>query len=372
MANNNPPARADEKTNQEIYAKAAELLGLLFGITGKPGIFQQELPAGFKSRTEFVRSIMDAPGNKAFFDALPQPHTNTLATVMAARGNPLFLSELVVEFVARPNEGDDEYDDTESRIGRLRLLAEIAALTRDPATGNSRVALKLPFNGHLDFRGAVVGIFDALTPGEMLKLGLDKMESGGGFREFAADLDGVIGELVPRTLTPMQRFYLRAQQWAEQREVARTDREKRRGQHDRGGDAAAALPQAMPPAPKPEPAPTPAGPVIPNLATLTGGEPALAASPRASRPSKKAAATVPAVPAIAPPPAPPTEKLEPPADLATPSAADEDRELVIMALNAMTGPKEKILAAKAMAELLRKGIKTLTEAADYASRKGLL
>lgn len=373
----NPPARADEKTNQELYQKAAEALGALFGTPAKSGIFNQSLPDGFKSRVEFVRSILDAEGNRAYLSAMPQPHTATLATVMAARGNPLFPPDLVVEFVARPNEGDDDFDDTASRIERLGLLTEIAELTRDRATGNSRVALKLPFNGRLDFKGSVVGIFDALTVEEGRKLGLDKVEAGSGFREFATDLDGVVGELAPRTLSPMQRFYLRVQQWAEQRDAARMEREKRRAHTDRGGDAAAALPQATPVAvPKSEPEPPKAPPaVVPDLSALIGGSgsPQPPAASKAPRANKKAAAVASAAPVVVPPPtAPPANELKPPADLVTPSAEDEDRELVIMALNAMTGPKEKILAAKAMAELLRKGIKTLTEAADYASRKGLL
>ena len=365
----NPPAKADEKSNQEIYAKAAEALGALFGTPSKPGIFnQQPLPAGFTSRAQFVRSILDAEGNRAYLSTMPQPHTSTLATVMAARGNPLFPADLVVEFVARPNEGDDDYDDSASRIERLRLLAEIASLTRDPATGNSRVALKLPFNGHLDFRGAVVSIFDALDREEMEKLGLDKVESGGGFREFAADLDGVVGELAPRTLTPMQRFYLRAQQWAEQREAARMERDKRRGQRgERGEDAASALPQVA--APKTEPAPAPVEPVIPNLSALTGGESAPTTPVKVSRANKKAAqpVAVPAAPVVALPATAPTA--EEPAPAAASTVADEDRELVLAAIKKVADGGNAV----AKAFLALKGEKaTLEEMAAFAIRKGLL
>ncbi len=371
----NPPARADEKTNQELYQKAAEALGALFGTPNKPGIFnQQPFPDGFKSRVEFVRSILDAEGNRAYLSAMPQPHTATLATVMAARGNPLFPPDLVVEFVARPNEGDDDFDDTASRIERLGLLAEIAELTRDRASGNSRVALKLPFNGRLDFKGSVVGIFDALTVEEGRKLGLDKVEAGSGFREFATDLDGVIGELAPRTLSPMQRFYLRVQQWAEQRETARVEREKRRGQHERGGDAASALPQATPqvvvpkPEPESEPSKTPPA-VVPDLSVLTGSGSTPAAPVRTPRVSRKAAAVAPAAPAIVPPTAPPAE-----AEPAAPTAADEDRRLMLAAIKAVAdGKSATATVAKAFLLTTGGGEKaTLEEMVAFATRKNLL
>ena len=365
--NPNPPAKADEKTNQELYAKAAEALGALFG-TGtveKPGFFQQDLPAGFKSRTEFVRSVIDSPGNKASFDALPRPHTNTLATVMAARGNPLYPPELVVEFVSRrPEENDDWYDDTDSRVERLGLLAQIAKLTRDPATGKSRVALKLPFNGHLEFRGSAIGIFESLSLEEMGKLGLDSLEEG-QFREFSNDPGEAIAELQQRTRTPMQRFFMRVQEWAKQREIDRRERDKRHGQHGRGDDPAAALPTASVP---PKPAPAPATPVFPDLAALLGGGPAPATSPRASRASRKVVATAPAVPAvpvpaILPPTPPAAEKLKP----VVLTAADEDHELILAAIEAAGTP-----AARAMLALVRAGKKTVAEAAIWATSKGLL
>lgn len=378
----NPPARADEKTNQELYQKAAEALGALFGTPAKPGIFNGPIPDGFKSRTEFMRSILDVEGNRAYFGTMPQPHTATLATVMAARGNPLFPPDLVVEFVARPNEGDDDFDDTASRVERLGLLAEIAALTRDPATGNSRVALKLPFNGRLDFKGSVVGIFDALTVEEGKKLGLDKVETGSGFREFATDLDGVVGELAPRTLSPMQRFYLRVQQWAEQRETARVERDKRRSQHERSGDAAAALPRATPavvPKPEPEPLKTPLA-AVPDLSVLIGGSgspqpPAASKAPRVNRKATAAAPVAPpavvpptAPPLVAPAPATPPATDEPkPAAPAVTTAANEDHELVLAAIESAGTP-----AAKAMLVLVRAGKKTVADAATWAISKGLL
>ncbi len=366
----NPSVRTDEKTNQELYQKAAEFLDVLFGTAANPasGIFQQEpLPAGFKSRTEFVRSIMDAPSNKAFFDALPQPYANSLATVYAARGNPRFSPEIVVEFASRrPEEGEDKYDDTASRTERLKLLAEIAALTRDPATGNSRVALKLPFNGKLDFPGSTIGVFKALATTEreiFVKLGLDKVEPGGGFREFSSE--NIVEELIPRTLTPMQRFYLRVRQWDEQREAVREDRERRRGQHgSRDDDPAAALPQATPAAPKPEPkpeAPAPAaGPIIPDLSALISGGPTPAAPIRTPRANKKAVVVAPVAPAVVPTTAPSAE-----AGPAAPTATMSPEVLAAVL-------DEGSARAKAMAYLFRKDKKTRAEAEALAKAENLL
>lgn len=380
----NPPARADEKTNQELYQKAAEALGALFGTPSKPGIFnQQPIPDGFKSRTEFVRSILDAEGNRAYLGTMPQPHTATLAVVMAARGNPLFPPDLVVEFVARPNEGDDDFDDTASRIERLGLLAEIAELTRDPVTGNSRVALKLPFNGRLDFKGSVVGIFDALTVEEGRKLGLDKVEAGSGFREFATDLEGVVGELAPRTLSPMQRFYLRVQLWAEQRDAARMERDKRRGQHERGGDAAANLPPATPPVvvPKPESEPeAPKAPVIPDLTALTSGGPAPAAPIRTPRTSKKAVVATPATPVVAvqqplmAPTTPPAEEFKPAAP-AVLTAEDKNRKLLLDVVTATAADDKNpaSIYAKAFLLLSKEGeTASVKELESFINRRNLL
>lgn len=373
-SNPNPPAKADEKTHDELYGLASKFLETLFGNKDKPGLFLREpLPAGSGSRMEFMRSTLGAPGNQEHLAKMPQPYASTLATVMAARGNTLYPPDLVVAFTValtprRPQEGDEEdYDDTASRIERLGLLAEIAALTRDPATGKSRVALKLPFNGHLDFRGAAAGIFEALSPEEREKLGLNAVKSGGGFKEFSSDLDGVVAELGPRTLTPMQRFYLRAQQWDEQREAARRDRdERRRGLHgNRSDDAADALPQAPLPAPKPEPA-LPAESAIPDLSTLFGGgstQPS-AAPTRVPRANKKTGPPVPApaVPAVALPAALPLAE-SPKSDS---TAVENDAAVVAAILD------EGSAKAKAAAFFLRKGKKPLAEAVALAKAEGLI
>jgi hypothetical protein len=367
MANSNPPAKADEKTHGKLYELASEFLGTLFGKGDKPGLFLREpLPGGYGSRMEFMRSTLSTPGNQEHLAKMPQPHTCYLATVMAARGNPWYPPDLVVAFTTaftprRPQEGNEEdYDDTASRVERLTLLAEIAALTRDPATGKSRVALKLPF-GHLDFPGAVIGIFEALTKEEKEKLDLNSLEEG-GFREFSSDLDDVVAELEPRTLTPMQRFYLRAQQWDEQREAARRERDERRrglrGSH--GDDATDALPQALPAAPKPEPAP-PAEPAIPDLSTLFGGgstQPP-ATPPRVNR--GRRGATAPTVPTIAPPPLP-TLPAEGPKPAAT--APSESAALATI----LDGGSAK---AKAFALYLRQGKVTLEKAETIARTEGL-
>lgn len=369
MANSNPPAKADEKTHGKLYELASEFLGTLFGKGDKPGLFLREpLPGGYGSRMEFMRSTLSTPGNQEHLAKMPQPHTCYLATVMAARGNPLYPPDLVVAFTTaftprRPQEGNEEdYDDTASRVERLTLLAEIAALTRDPATGKSRVALKLPF-GHLDFPGAVIGIFEALTKEEKEKLDLNSLEEG-GFREFSSDLDDVVAELGPRTLTPMQRFFLRAKQWSDQREAARAERDRLRNQQrSRGEDAADALPQAaLPAVPKPEPAP-PAEPAIPDLSTLFGGgstQPP-ATSSRGPRTNRNRAAA-PTVPTVAPPPLP-----TPPAEGPKPAATAPSESAALATI--LDGGSAK---AKAFALYLRQGKVTLEKAETIARTEGLL
>lgn len=349
---NDSSARADEKEDQELYSKANMLLSGLFGTKERLGVFQQEpLPTGFASRVQFAQSFMSSKNNEGFFVALPQPHANALATVMAARGNPCYPPELVVALTShfasarrRRADEDDDYDDTESRIGRLKLLAEIAALTRN-SVGHSRVALRLPFGGRLDFKGNVIGIFGALTPEEREQLGLNSLEEN-QFQSFSNDPSEAIAELTKRTLSPMQRFYLRAQQWAEQREAERIEREKRRGQHGRGDDVASALPAATP-TPEPEPTPEPptpataAGPAVLDLAALIGEEsvqpPTL---PRA-----------PILPATAVAPAPTT-------------AMSPDVLAAVL--------DEGSTKAKAMSYLFRTGKKSRAEAETLAKAEGLI
>lgn len=348
----NPPARADEKEDfRTQYGRASEGLAQLFGGSKGPGIFQQDpLPAGFTDRAQFVRAVMDGPGNGEFFKSLPQPFANVLATVMAARGNPIFPPETVVEFTFRSADSADEDEGAtkETRVENLSALAEIHRVT------DGRVSLELPFNGRLDFQRTVIGMFFKLSESEKAALQL------GGERKHSSDLVEALEEIQPRT--SVQRLSARAMRWAERREAARAEREQRETktrQHGRSGDAAAALPQAAAPKPELEPAPAPAEPVIPDLSVLTGGGSAPAAASRAPR-NKKAAAAVPAVPAIAPP-------AEEAKLIIAPTAADEDAELVVAAIEASDDP-----AAKAMVLLLRKGRKTMAEAVAFATRKGLL
>ena len=343
MATNNPPAKAGERESFEtLYRRAAEGLTKLFGSEKEKGIFQQEpLPAGFASRTQFVRSIMDASGNKVFFDTLPQPFTNTLATVIAARGNSSFNPDLVVEFTFRSSdEEEDEEATKENRVENIRALAEIHHTT------DGRVSLRLPFNGKLDFQGMVVGMFLALTEDEKAALQL------GGERKHSSDLLEALGEVQPRT--PVQRLSARATRWAERREAGRAERERRVATP--AEDAAAALPRV---AQVTKLAPTPAVPVIPDLSILTGGAaqpPAvlLRALPRLKK----------APPAIVPPAAPPPAKEPKPAP--TTRAAEED-PAVVAALLDEGSPK-----AKAMALFLRRGKKSLAEAVALAKAEDLL
>ena len=376
--NPNPPAKAGERESFEtLYGWAAQGkeeeegeggLAKLFGSSKGPGIFNRDpLPAGFTSRTQWVRAVMDSDseGNKAFFDALPQPYTNSLATIMAARGNPLYPPELVVEFTSRrPEEGgEDEYDDTASRVERLGLLAEIAALTRNP-NGTSRVAAKLPFNGKLDFPDLSIGVFWALKktePNVFADLELDKVdpETGTMFCSFSADPNSAIEELTSRTLTPIQRFYLRVRQWDEQRKEAHAERERgrRRDMHGRAGDAAAALPQATP---APKPVPAPAGPAILDLSvlTLTGGGPSRPPTVSGAPPRGKKATS----PAVVPPAAPPLVKEPKP----TPAVDETETELVASFLSGQPN-----LIAKALAAKLRSGQMSLAQVSDIAKAKGL-
>ena len=341
MATNNPPAKAGERESFEsLYRRAAEGLTKLFGSEKEKGIFQQEpLPAGFASRTEFVRSIMDAPGNKAFFDALPQPFTNVLATVMAARGNPNFPPDLVVEFTFRPSdEEEDEEATKENRVENLRALAEIHLAT------NGRVSLRLPFNGKMDFQGAVIGMFLALTEDEKSALQLLKVE-----QKHSSDLQEALGEIQPRT--PVQRLSARAMRWAERREAAHAAHAEQRDRED----AAAALPRV---AQVTKPAPAPAKPVIPDLSVLTGG----AAQPpavllRALPRGKKAIS-----PAVVPPAAPP-----PVEEPKSPAPTVDEVELAASFLG-----DQADLVAKALAAQLRKGVITLAQANAIAKAKGLL
>lgn len=349
---NNPSARAGEKEDfRTQYGRASEGLIQLFGGFKGPGIFQQEpLPAGFTSRTQFVRSIMDAPGSKAFLDALPQPFANVAATVMAARGNPLYPPEVVVEFTWRPTdrpyEDEDEDLTKEVRVENLHALAEIHRVT------SGRVSLELPSNGKLDFQGAVISMFMALADEEKAALQL------GENRKHSSDLVEALEEIQPRT--PVQRLSNRAHRWVEQREAIRVERDKRRGQRERGEDAAAALPRAAA-ASKPESEPgVPAGPVIPDLSVLTGGGSTPTMPPRASRGGRKASSSIisPALAVLAP--------AVPPAEEPKPTAMDE-KELVASFL-----ADQPSLVAKALAAQLRGGKLSLEQVSTLAKAKGLL
>ena len=348
MAYQNPSAKAGEK--EDIVAArrlAAAQLQPLF-VESKD---DKDNPAPGVFHTFGIKRIVESsPDYAKYIDELrANPHARSLCIVAASRGNKNFLPALVAEFLARPEM--DEDNDWFARV-YMGGLADIFA-----ATG---VGLMLPASQPgIDLARGAYNVIVHLSDEEKEKLGLYEADEAPR-RQLATDLMAMIEEgSLP--LTPAQQLF----RWAIRKREAHQQATPRggSGSQDRE-DPAAVLPQATPAAPKPEPE-TPKGPVIPDLSVLTGGGSAPVAPPRASR-GKKVVAAVPAVPAIAPPTATPAADKPKPAP-AAPTAEDEDREIIIRALEASDN-----VAAKATASLLRKGKMTLAEATAVAPRKGLL
>jgi len=328
-SNQNPSTKAGETEIITARREAAAKLLPLFGGTTADG---KEAVGVF--HTHGIAAVIGSGAeNKKLVDELrSNPHAKTLAVIAAARGNKNFSPALVAELFSRPEV--DEDNDWFAKVF-LGGLAEIF-----DATG---VALILPpSQAGLDMVRGAYNVVSHLSEEERKKLGLCEADEAPR-RQLAVDLMAILDEEKPAPLTPAQQLY----RWAVRKWNAR---QVRRDVNAAANDAAAALPSATP---APEPAPAPAGPAIPDLTALTGGDKSLARVPWGV---KKVAV---------PPAAPPAEAPKP----AAPTAEDEDRALVLAAIQKAADSGD--VPAKAFLKV--KGERaTIAEMTAFATRKGLL
>jgi hypothetical protein len=346
MAKNGPPVKAGETDIVAARREAAAKLLPLFGGKDAAG---NEIPGVF--HTHGISAVVGASSDyKKFVDELrANSHARSLAIVAAARGNPHFPPDLVSEFLA----GDEKSPEERRWFAEVYLsgLAEIFRVTG--------VGLMLPPNQPgIDLARAAWGVIARLSDEEKRKLGIGEEAPR---RQLATDLLAIANEQ-PVELTPVQRLY----RWAEAEMEARAERAAER-RAKRGSVQTEDLAGSLPPAAEPEtpkPAPASTGPAVPDLSALLGGgeakpqAPKPTASPKA--PAGKKAAPAPPAPAEKP------EEIKPAAPVPA-VVADEDRELILAAIEAAGTP-----AAKAMLALVKAGKKTVAEAAAWAASKGLL